>query len=99
MNNLIHTEEYKGYIINVFQDDNPESPREWDNLGAMYCFHRHYNLGDKHHLLVEDLLFLEQDPKNESLPRSVYPPTIPTILSIAHGMLANWGLLLLPEKK
>jgi len=24
------------------------SPREWDNLGTMVCFHRKYNLGDKH---------------------------------------------------
>jgi len=25
-----------------------ENPREWDNLGTMVCFHRRYDLGDKH---------------------------------------------------
>ena len=31
----------------IIEDENPESPREWDNLGVMICFHRRYNLGDK----------------------------------------------------
>jgi hypothetical protein len=34
--------------VRVFYDNNPESPREWDNLGTMVCFHPRYNLGDKH---------------------------------------------------
>lgn len=42
------TEEYRGYDIEIKQDEFPESPREWDNLGTMICFHRRYNLGDKH---------------------------------------------------
>jgi len=29
-------------------DDRQETPRDWDNLGVMVCFHRNYNLGDKH---------------------------------------------------
>jgi len=36
------------YEIKIFPDEDPESPREWDNLGTMVCFHRRYNLGDKH---------------------------------------------------
>lgn len=36
------------YLIEVIQDESPESPREWDNLGKMICFHSRYNLGDKH---------------------------------------------------
>jgi hypothetical protein len=35
------------YLINVEQDDSPQSPRTWDNLGTMVCFHKNYNLGDK----------------------------------------------------
>lgn len=27
-------------------DSEPESPREWDNLGTMVCAHRRYKLGD-----------------------------------------------------
>jgi hypothetical protein len=34
-------------IFRMFQDDYPESPRDWDNLGTMACFHRRYTLGDK----------------------------------------------------
>lgn len=32
--------------IKVLQDDDAESPREWDNLGTMACWHRGYTLGD-----------------------------------------------------
>lgn len=39
--------EYKGYTINITQDENAESPREWDNLGKMLCFHKRYTLGDE----------------------------------------------------
>lgn len=42
----IDTIKYRGYNINVYQDDNPETPREWDNLGTMVCFHKRYILGD-----------------------------------------------------
>lgn len=44
----IETIEYRGFEINIYQDENPEDPREWDNLGTMTCFHSRYNLGDKH---------------------------------------------------
>lgn len=45
---VVHEEEYKGYTIKIIADDMAESPREWDNLGTMICFHGRYNLGDKH---------------------------------------------------
>ena len=41
-------EKYRGYDIKIEQDEYPESPREWENLGTMVCFHRRYDLGDKH---------------------------------------------------
>lgn len=34
--------------LRIYQDDYSESPREWDNLGEMVCWHRRYRLGDKH---------------------------------------------------
>jgi hypothetical protein len=37
-----------GTTLEVYQDHYPTSPREWDNLGTMVCFHRRYNLGDDH---------------------------------------------------
>jgi hypothetical protein len=42
-------EEYErnGLTVTIFRDDDPESPREWDNVGTMICAHRNYNLGDE----------------------------------------------------
>ncbi len=41
--------EYMGYLINIFPDeDSPDPRKEFDHLGTMVCFHRRYNLGDKH---------------------------------------------------
>lgn len=36
-----------GLVVNIYPDDSPESPRDWDNLGTMVCWHRRYNLGDE----------------------------------------------------
>lgn len=44
------------YTINIVQDIEPSNPRtEWDNLGHLICFHRRYNLGDKHNETIESL--------------------------------------------
>jgi len=43
---IFHTEKYKDFIIEIVQDDDSVNPREWDNLGTMVCWHKHYNLGD-----------------------------------------------------
>lgn len=37
-----------GHQLKIIADESPDSPREWDNLGTMVCFHRRYQLGDKH---------------------------------------------------
>jgi len=34
--------------IRIVRDSYHESPREWDNLGTMVCWHPEYLLGDKH---------------------------------------------------
>src|SRR5258708_32679686 len=39
---------YKGYKITIEQDQFADDPRNWDNLGQMICWHRNYDLGDKH---------------------------------------------------
>lgn len=43
-----------GQILKIIQDSHGESPREWDNMGKMVCFHGRYNLGDKHNLRAEN---------------------------------------------
>lgn len=35
------------YTVNIEYDAWAESPREWDNVGTMYCSHRSYTLGDE----------------------------------------------------
>ena len=34
--------------LKVVHDSSTDSPRNWDNLGTMVCFHGRYDLGDKH---------------------------------------------------
>ncbi len=36
-----------GYKVKIYYDSDPQSPREWGNLGTMVCWHRRYNLGDE----------------------------------------------------
>lgn len=72
MNEPIHEETYRDLIIKIYQDDNAESPREWDNIGKMVCFHRHYVLGDKHTLTVEDTKELMTDKTVVALPLYLY---------------------------
>ena len=47
------------YTLEVEQDDHSESPRNWDNVCTMVCWHRHYNLGDKHNYSDSDEFFEE----------------------------------------
>ncbi len=39
---LYDTIQYRGYEIKIYYDPDPESPRDWDNLGTMYTCHRNY---------------------------------------------------------
>jgi hypothetical protein len=51
-----HTNETRNgnFIVRTYQEDSPECPRSWDNLGTMVCFHNSYNLGDKHNYNSND---------------------------------------------
>ncbi|MGH1464187.1 MAG: hypothetical protein ACRBBQ_02400 [Cognatishimia sp.] len=48
MHDPVFEEAYHGHAIKIFQDLDPESPREWSNLGTLICWHRRYRLGDSH---------------------------------------------------
>lgn len=37
----------KLHCLHIQQDDMPESPREWDNVTIMACWHSRYKLGDR----------------------------------------------------
>ena len=45
-----------GKTLEIYQDCDAESPREWDNIGTMLCWHSRYNLGDRQGH-VSDMLY------------------------------------------
>lgn len=65
-------EKYKGYVIKICVDENALDPREWDDcFGKMVCFHRRYDLGDKHlssKLSLKDLNAIIAEPNVVFLP-------------------------------
>lgn len=65
-------EEYRGYEIEIRQDEDCESPRDWDNLGTMVCFHNRYDLGDKHNMTVEEAKDMMKHNNVFSLPLYLY---------------------------
>jgi hypothetical protein len=42
-----------GKILEIHVHESPESPREWDNLGTVWCSHRRYSLSDKHAPMID----------------------------------------------
>jgi hypothetical protein len=40
--------------LKLVHDSSPETPRTWDNLGTMVCFHNRYDLGDNHNYNSDD---------------------------------------------
>lgn len=55
MTEPVDTIDCDGLTIKVWQDGDPDDPRDWDNLGTMTCFHRRYSLGDEHSMSQDEL--------------------------------------------
>ena len=49
------TIELENNTLEIYVDEYPTDPREWDNLGIMAFFHSRYNLGDNPFSEPEDL--------------------------------------------
>ena len=66
----IHEETVRGHTIKIYQDQDPQNPRDWDNLGTLICGHSRYQLGDKHgfrsarEFLLDLLEFDDDAPQN-----------------------------------
>lgn len=69
------------YLLKIKQDDCPQSPREWDNVATMVCWHNHYSLGDKHsfdnsdeffNYVLHDICDLEYEEFEELTTREKY---------------------------
>ena len=66
----------KEMLLRIVSDKSPDDPRNWDNVGTMVCFHKRYNLGDKHNwhdpqdfLLTTALgkdIYEREDERNEA---------------------------------
>ena len=64
---------YKRFDIEYWYDEYSESPRNWDNVGNMVCFHKNYNLGDKHNFnSPDDLMEFLKDHENEIVYLPIY---------------------------
>jgi len=93
--------EYKGHTINICPDEDAPNPREkFDHLGAMVCFHRRYNLGDRHEFRDpnEFAAFLK-DEKPIRLPLYLYDHSGITMSTNSERFRAcdpqgwDWGML------
>lgn len=49
---MIEIIEHKGHTIRIVEDIDPQSSRDFCNLGTMVCFHKKYHLGDGGHGLT-----------------------------------------------
>ena len=69
-----HVEQFthRGLTVTIAYDtDTQDTPRDWDNLGTMICWHRRYDLGDKHgyadpESFLEDLIPAELQQRMEA---------------------------------
>lgn len=61
--------DYKGYTVKIYPDQDPESPREWDNLGRILYFKGsgRYKLGDET-ATIEEMNEIAENPDAIALP-------------------------------
>ena len=93
--------EYKGHKINIFPDGDAPNPREeFDHLGTMVCFHRRYNLGDRHEFRSpEEFMDFLKDEKPICLPLYLFDHSGITMSTEKERFRASdpqgwdWGML------
>jgi len=75
------------------QDDSPESPREWENLGTMVCDHRKYNLGDTQGSIADVWSEIDSDVSDDDI-RKLCLAIVKSDTKYGKGeyceFLANW---------
>lgn len=80
----IKTLEKNGHVVKLFQDETPESPREWDNLGTMLYLRGDYTLGDKE-ASAEEIRAIAERPDVICLKLYVYIHSGVTIRTMPFG--------------
>ena len=70
----METIKYKGYTINIIQDEEARNPREdfEESYSKMICFHNRYDLGDKHSYTKEELTTMIKSGDYIYLPLYLY---------------------------
>lgn len=75
--------------LEIHYDTSPESPREWPNLGVMVCWHRRYNLGDRHEYRTPEEFENAFDPKHEGFEGEEIAARLPLYLYDHSGITMN----------
>lgn len=70
----IETFKVENLTVKIVQDESPESPREWSNLGTMVCFHRRYTLSDAGNRFADPTEFKASPEYREATARGVILP-------------------------
>ena len=82
----------------LIQENDPQDPREDENLGTMVCFHKRYTLGDKTDLTSEQFdgwkalekYLIEEKNAVVVLPLYMYDHSGISIATFRHGQHASW---------
>jgi hypothetical protein len=83
MNHILKTQSYKNCTIELVSDPHPESPRTWDNVGTIACWHRRYILGDEQPktCATEYLENLARAVVRDAYPESLFEKNLQNILN------------------
>lgn len=83
----IETEQYKGFTIEIHQDEAPGNPRQsFDHICQMFCLHRRYRLGDDHQYRASDFDSLAEF--KECLEANLHPLLIRPLYLYDHSGLS-----------
>ena len=75
MGTKAETEIYKNHTIAIEYDENPESPRMWENICEFHHWHSRCKLGDVHHIdteSVEEMLAIANRQNDIVMPLYCY---------------------------
>jgi len=97
--NEVQTEQIGDFLVKIYPDEDPQSPRELDNLGTMVCFHRNYNLGDQKHGFSDPNTLASHIKEKKSISLPIYMmdhsgqtiSTDPTIFQAFDAQRWDWG--------
>ena len=79
------------YTLEIKNDDFYDSPREWDNIGTMYCQHRCYNLGDKFSIDNDECYSFADELKQIEVKQGEIAIAIPLFLYDHSGISMSYG--------